>query len=386
LDINERYHYVISMASVHRRVGSPYWYASFRDISGRQLFRSTKQRKKSEALRFTLEMENAAKQIESLSESQAVKIISDLMDRIGRAPIRNPSIQDFFAQWLSIKTGNITEGTAVRYKFVVKTLLKELGESATRPLKTLSPEQLNSFIQNRIKTGCSPSTANMYGKILTIALNYARKQGLIVHNPVEAIELPSKKTIERGTFTPQEVKILFDQASGEWKTIILFGYYTGARLLDCCRMEWGGVDFQADTLTYQVKKKGGVNHTIPLNGNLKDHLLTLATSDKAEKFITPEMAAKGPGGCHGLSEGFKRIARAAGVDLQTVPGYGRRNISRRTFHALRHSATSAMANAGVAEEVRMKVIGHSSKNIHRGYTHHEYQIMKSAIETIPPLD
>ena len=113
--------------------------------------------------------------------------------------------------------------------------------------------------------------------------------------------------------------------------------------------------------------------------------MTLATSDKAEKFVTPEMAAKGPGGRHGLSEGFKRIARAAGVDIQTVEGYGIRKISRRTFHALRHSATSAMANAGIPEEIRMKVIGHSSKNIHRGYTHHEHQILKSAIETIPPL-
>ena len=86
-----------------------------------------------------------------------------------------------------------------------------------------------------------------------------------------------------------------------------------------------------------------------------------------------------------MSEGFKRIARAAGVDLQTVEGYGIRKISRRTFHALRHSATSAMANAGIAEEIRMKVIGHSSKNIHRGYTHHEHQIMKAAIEAIPTL-
>ena len=34
-----------------------------------------------------------------------------------------------------------------------------------------------------------------------------------------------------------------------------------------------------------------------------------------------EESAKGPGGRRGLSEGFKRIARAAGVDIQTVEGY-----------------------------------------------------------------
>ena len=373
------------MASVHRRIGSPYWYASFRDSSGRQHFRSTKQKKRSEALVFALAMENAAKQVETLHEAQALNIISDLMNRIGVDQVRNPSIQDFFTQWLAIKSGSVSTGTVERYGFVVRALLAQLGESANRPLKSLSPQELNAFAQSRIKAGCSPSTVNLDGKILRTALNYARKQGMITYNPADAIELPKKKTIERGVFSPQEIKLLVDQASGEWKTVILFGYYTGARLSDCCRMEWEGIDFQADTLTYQVQKKGGINHKIPINGELKEHLLTLATSDKAEKFVTPEMSAKGPGGRRGLSEGFKRIARAAGVDIQTVEGYGIRKISRRTFHALRHSATSAMANAGIPEEIRMKVIGHSSKNIHRGYIHHEHQILKSAIETIPPL-
>ena len=44
-------------------------------------------------------------------------------------------------------------------------------------------------------------------------------------------------------------------------------------------------------------------------------------------------------------------------------------ISKRTFRALRHSFTSALANAEVAPELRMKLTGLSSEAIHRGYTH-----------------
>jgi integrase len=33
-----------------------------------------------------------------------------------------------------------------------------------------------------------------------------------------------------------------DTAEGEWKLLILFAYFTGARLSDCCRMQWDGVD------------------------------------------------------------------------------------------------------------------------------------------------
>jgi integrase len=77
--------------------------------------------------------------------------------------------------------------------------------------------------------------------------------------------------------------------------------------------------------------------------------------------------------------------RKAGLDLQTVKGGGDRNISRRTFHALRHSFTSALANAGVSPELRMKLTGHSSEAIHRGYTHHELEVLKNAVQKLPSL-
>lgn len=60
------------------------------------------------------------------------------------------------------------------------------------------------------------------------------------------------------------------------------------------------------------------------------------------------MSELGPGGRHELSEGFKRVARKAGVDTMPVQGGGKRMVARRTFHALRHSFTSGLLNAGVA--------------------------------------
>ena len=100
----------------------------------------------------------------------------------------------------------------------------------------------------------------------------------------------------------------------------------------------------------------------------------------------PHMAGLKPGGRHGLSEGFKRIMRKAGLDLQQVQGGGVRKICRRSFHALRHSFTSALANAGVAPELRMKLTGHTTEAVHRGYTHHELEVMRAAVEKLPSLE
>ena len=97
--------------------------------------------------------------------------------------------------------------------------------------------------------------------------------------------------------------------------------------------------------------------------------------------VTPDR----PGGRHGLSEGFKRLVRKAGLDIQQVKSEGLRQLSRRTFHALRHSFTSALANAGVAPELRMKLTGHKSAAVHRGYSHHEAKTLADAMAKMPGL-
>lgn len=236
----------------------------------------------------------------------------------------------------------------------------------------------------RTKEKLAPRTVVLCVKIIRTALNHARRQGIIPTNPAEAVELPKITGIERGTFTPAEVKLLVNTAEGEWKTLILLAYYTGARLSDCARMPWAGVDLGAGSLTY-TQAKTGSKVTVPLHPDLLAHFNTLAGTDKPEEFVSPHMAGLKPGGMHGLSEGFKRIMGKAGVDTGTVKGKGVRQMSTRTFHALRHSFNSAMANAGVAQEVRMKLTGHKSEAVNRGYTHHELAPLRAAVDKIPSL-
>ena len=111
------------------------------------------------------------------------------------------------------------------------------------------------------------------------------------------------------------------------------------------------------------------------------HLHHVSASN-VEGPLCPEHFGKKPGGKHGLSEGFKRIVRRAGLDLMEVKGKGTRNFNRRTFHSLRHSFSSALANAGVSEEIRMKLTGHRSSDIHRKYTHMNTALLKEAIHKI----
>jgi integrase len=69
----------------------------------------------------------------------------------------------------------------------------------------------------------------------------------------------------------------------------------------------------------------------------------------------------------------------------TVKGKGLRNFTRRSFHSLRHSFNSAMANAGIAPEVRMKLTGHMSLDMNDRYTHLDLLTLKNAVSSMPLL-
>jgi integrase len=74
----------------------------------------------------------------------------------------------------------------------------------------------------------------------------------------------------------------------------------------------------------------------------------------------------------------------AGIDRHDVQ-LGANKMARKSYHGIRHSFTSALANAGVAPEIRMKLVGHKSAAVHQGYTHHELRPLQAAIQALPRL-
>ncbi len=373
------------MASIHKRERSPYYYMHYRAPDGRRVYKCTKQTERSAALAFALELERAsalAKRME-LTETAAQEALASILKFTGET-LRRVTIAEHFQQWMAGKEARKSASTAERYGAVARFFLTSLGNKAGKPITALVARDVDRFLDARLKQGVAPRTAALDVKIIRTALNAARRQGLITINPAEAVELPAAKGTERGTFTNEQIRMLLKEAKGEWKTLILLGYYTGARLSDCCAMSWEHVNLAKGTLTY-TQGKTGHKVAVPLHPQLLAHLETLAGTDETDPHIMPGMANLKSGGRHGLSQTFKNIMRKAGVDCQSVKGAGVRRQSLRTFHSLRHSFTSALANAGVSEELRMKLTGHTTKAIHRGYTHHELAILQAAVDKLPGL-
>ena len=372
------------MASVVKRENSRFWTACYTSRDGRQLKRSTKTTDKNQATEIAIEFERVERRAMqgSLTTTQIKKVLNEVSEKVTGDTLIAPTTEVYLHEWVEGVGARATPATVERYGHSVKLFLAHLGAKAQKPVTAVTPRDVEGFLTARLKAGVAPKTAIVDLKTINVAFRRAENYGTILKNPVAAVRVPREDCSEREIFTPEEVQKMVTAApTVEWQTIILFGYFLGARLRDCVRMTWDNVNPDTGMIEYQQQKTGR-KVKVPMHYHVIEHVHFLSTFGTTG-FLSPKLAGKATGGRRGLSEGFKRIVLQAGLDPMTIQGKGIRKFSRRTFHSLRHSFNSALANAGVAEDVRMKLTGHASKEMNRGYTHLNQETLKNAMSTMP---
>ena len=410
------------MASIHKdpRGKSPFWYCAYYLPDGGRAFKSTKQRDRAKAMTFCLALERASKKAHTgsltevqvkeairdvvehtsvdvatqrsvkegkLLESQANKLLGQILELGTGEALTIRTLNEFCSGWLESKGTTKASGTTLRYQGVIQNFLKFVGErKAKANIATITPRDIQNFRDEEIRQGKTQTTANIGLKVLRNVFNTARRQGLNTTNPAEAVETFAAEKEARDVFTNEQIRALLQMANGEWKTMILLGYYTGARLSDCAHMAWNNVDLQGMVLRYSPQKtsRGNVRKQqleVPIMPELEAQLLSLPTTDDPVGKLSPSLAKKTTGGNHGLSSSFQRIIDKAGILVEVgekKSGRGRQ-FKRLGFHSLRHGFVSELANADVAAEIRQKISGHNSEEIHARYTHLEIETKRRAM-------
>jgi integrase len=371
------------MATVFKRPTSRYWNACYRDRNGELKRPSTKLTDKSAALRMALQMEDVERMAKAgaTATAQFQAVVSQVAKEVNGQGLPSPSIEAYLHEFLDIVRRNRAATTHERYQNTVRLFLNHLGKAAEQSVRNVSSGMVEKFLNHRMDSGCAPKTAIVDVKTLSIAFKRAENHGYIERNPVPAVTMPKATSTEREVFTMEEVAKLIAAAPNlDWQTLIHLGFYLGARLSDCVAMTWDNVD-EAKGLIMYLQKKTGKVVVVPMHAQLIKHLHHVSASH-ADGPLCPVLFGKTPSGKHGLSEGFKRVVKRAGLDLMVVKGKGTRSFAKRTFHSLRHSFSSALANAGVSEEVRMKLTGHASSDIHRKYTHLNLNPLRQAVDSL----
>jgi len=77
-------------------------------------------------------------------------------------------------------------------------------------------------------------------------------------------------------------------------------------------------------------------------------------------------------------------AKIKGRLIRERNGVGRSRSSL-SFHSLRHSFNSGLANQGVDAELRQALCGHSNPDQNEEYTHRDVEVLRKAVLRLPGI-
>lgn len=373
-----------------------------------------------------------------LSEGRARELLARMCEASTGTTLKFYTVRSWSADWLAMKAATGKKATMARYSAHIDTFLQWLGGKADLRLEAITKADIRTF-RDEIRMGWNPSTSkqarskarkgkqveeqappvrtakttNHYASDVAGMLRAAVREGLLLASPAAALDrLPEHDSIEREVFSVAEVGQLVSAAGepawqdpvfidgrndeairaarcGDWQGVILLGFYAGARLGDCARLTWASVNFERKTLSFMPAKteRKRKRLEVPLHPRLIAWLEGREKPTDPTDPLFPALHKAGIGGRHGLSSQFIAIMDAGKIGRNTVrpADNGRRAQHARSFHALRHSLTSTLANLDVSEEIRRRIVGHESADVHQGYTHHERETLARAVGKMPSV-
>lgn len=371
-----------------------------------------------------------------LSEGRARELLARLTEVSTGSPLKFYTLRTWAGEWLEMKEATIKPATMARYKASIAAFLAWMGDRADSRLEAVTKPDMRKF-RDAIRDGWkrerprkpevrkraskvprkpvrrTAATANDFTADVAGMFRSAVREGLLLASPCAAMDrLPEDDSITREPFTVAEVGMLVSAAAesnwqdsifpparndamtrntrcSDWAGAILVGFYTGARLCDCCGLIWGNLNLSKKLLTFMPAKTSRKKKRleVPLHPRLLSWLKDRKIGGDTEPLF-PALHGLKSGGQQGLSSQFVAIMQSAGVDRliarQGEEG-GCRAQHTRSFHSLRHSLTSGLANLDVPEEIRRRIVGHDSAEAHAGYTHHEQETLARAVEKMPSV-
>lgn len=412
----------------------------------RRLKKSTKKQKRSEAMAEAIRLEDLERKGNvsnpeaasksyvvlseaaeaaargELSEARARELIAKMAEISTGVPLKFYTVRSWSDDYLVTKSNKGKPATVTRYRGHITVFLEWLGEKADSRLESITKAEARQFRDDirkgwpsidrkRVDPVRTAKTTNHYAADVAAMFRSAVREGLLLASPFSALEkLLENDSIERDVFTVAEVgqlvaaasdpewqDSLFPRSRGnepiraakarDWTGIILIGFYAGARLSDCAAMKWENINFERGVLVFMPAKTDRKRKKleIPLHPRLRAFLEDSDCSRTGPIF--PTQAAVSARGNQGLSAQFIEIMKHAGIDRKELRSGDDRQRAQfaRSFHSLRHSLTSNLANLDVPEEIRRRIVGHDSPDVHAKYTHTERETLARALEKLPSI-
>ena len=255
-------------------------------------------------------------------------------------------------------------------------------------MKTAKREDYKSLKAKDSDSAVAPTTIENYLRRLNKFFTWAYSENHMSCNPIDGVKAPFKKAKVKIPITLEHADKLMKMSyprtttfsERTWKYLPLIARYTGARMAEIAQLRREDIVEKHGVLCISINTQDGKKvkttssaRLTPISDKLMPHIVELMSQVKTGRLF-PKCGEWTDGKgyvqiCHYFSISWNNAAKKIGKHI--------------TFHGWRSYAVSQMADAGVEEIDRMRVVGHVVKGTHAIYTTQSISRAKKAVDLIP---
>jgi integrase len=208
------------------------------------------------------------------------------------------------------------------------------------------------------------ATINRDLSVLRHILYWAVDEQLLLQNPLARMKMARERRTRRQVLSVAEEQPLLTASKGHLRTMIIAALDTGMRRGEITSQRWEDIDFSRQLVSVtRSKTPEGESREIPLT----ERLLKLLLEIRKESGLIVDY--KG--------QPVRIVKRSWATALKNA------KLRHVRFHDLRHTFNTRLMEAGVLQEIRMALMGHSSgSKVHAIYTHIELPAKRKAIGSL----
>ena len=248
-------------------------------------------------------------------------------------------------------------------------VLPHLGSTK---LKDLSPLSVEAWTISLRESGLAGATVRSAFNVLSAMMATAQRDGLIRRNPCSVVSRPQARNSEATYYSPEEVRALLANSPKDFRPLVYLLAYTGLRIGEALALRWSDVDFEAGSLRVSgslARTESGVERLDPKTPRSARAIplvapVISAIKDQRRFQAKDRLAAGSAWQEHDLvfatSVGSPRDYRN---ELRRFQSVAREIGLKGGFHALRHSAATALIDAGVPLPTVSSILGHARTSI-----------------------
>ena len=229
----------------------------------------------------------------------------------------------------------------------------------------------------------SNRTATLFQTVCSEVFKLLARDAGIAENPFAGIVKPPKSEENREAFTPEELRLIYDNLDSFTRPLFTVAIMTALREGDICTLRWSEIDFEARTIRRIMNKTGRLVE-IPIADRLLDYLKAQYTQTGGGEYVFPEHAEMYRRNRTGVSLRIKQFLEGLGIATTRTPAGRTRAVSVKDLHSCRHTFCYLAGMQGIPLAVVQSIVGHMSPEMTAHYTAHAtLEDKRRGIEAIP---